>query len=571
MIKYIVCFLCLFFYLEAAPLRNQIIKEAYLSKDFINYKLYEKYNIKKEKFKQVAIKLHIDKRFLENKTYSLKVVTAVNDLLYANIEYEKTYDSLIFDVNKDSPEEIVFYFVHKEAQLINFGRILVNDSRYKSLQINEGLFFGIAYAIIFCAFLYNFILFLYTFEKAFIYYSLMQLSALITLYLIPTILNQTFFTSIEQMIIDQAETFASLFAILFTKEILNTKNKMKRINTFFNFLLYVHIVDLLLACLLQYSILYLYLPRSVLIASLVLAGSISYFKGTKSSGFYVLGWCVLLASLFITEYMPYFDLDIVHTLHIGLPMESLVLTFALGYKLKETIFEKKEKEKMYVHQSKLASMGEMINNIAHQWRQPLSHISYINMNLQLASDDNDLSKKYLEEKLEESNNQLDFMSKTIDNFKDFYKLSKIKEEFFISMAVQKAIDIIHPSLVSSNIKIKYIIKSDKKIKAIENEYSQVLLNLLKNAKDALVLNKITDPLITVIVDTKENKSCLSVSDNAGGINPNIIEKIFEPYFTTKQNSSGIGLYMSKMIIETHFSGELSVSNDLEGARFCIEV
>ena len=315
----------------------------------------------------------------------------------------------------------------------------------------------------------------------------------------------------------------------------------------------------------------MYLPRSVLIASLVLAGSISYFKGTKSSGFYVLGWCVLLASLFITEYMPYFDLDIVHTLHIGLPMESLVLTFALGYKLKETIFEKKEKEKMYVHQSKLASMGEMINNIAHQWRQPLSHLSYINMNLQLASDDNDLSKKYLEEKLEESNNQLDFMSKTIDNFKDFYKLSKIKEEFFISMAVQKAIDIIHPSLVSSNIKIKYIIKSDKKIKAIENEYSQVLLNLLKNAKDALVLNKITDPLITVIVDTKENKSCLSVSDNAGGINPNIIEKIFEPYFTTKQNSSGIGLYMSKMIIETHFSGELSVSNDLEGARFCIEV
>jgi len=571
LIKYIVCFLCLFFYLEASPLRSQIIKEAYLSKDFVNYKVYKEYNVKKEKFKQVAIKLKIDRSFLENRSYSLKVVSDINDLLSSNIAYERNYDSLIFDVNKNTPEEIIFYFVHKEAKLLNFGRILVNDSRYKNLQINEGMFFGIAYAIIFCAFLYNFVLFLYTLEKAFIYYSLMQLSALITLYLISNILNQTFFTSIEQMIIDQAETFTSLFAILFTKEILNTKDKMKRINTFFNFLIYVHIVDLLLSCLLQYSILYLFLPRSLVIASLVFAGSISYFKGTKSSGFYVLGWCVLLVSLFITEYMPYFDLDLVHTLHIGLPLESLVLTFALGYKLKETIFEKKEKEKMYVHQNKLASMGEMINNIAHQWRQPLSHLSYINMNLQLASDDNDLSKKYLDEKLEESNNQLDFMSKTIDNFKDFYKLSKIKEEFFISMAVQKAIDIIHPSLVSSNIKMKYIIKSDKKIRAIENEYSQVVLNLLKNAKDALVIKAVKNAVITIEVDTRQNKSFVSVSDNAGGINSSIIEKVFEPYFTTKENSSGIGLYMSKMIIETHFRGTLSVSNDLAGARFCIEV
>ncbi len=571
MIKYIVCFLCLCFYLEASPLRSQIIKEAYLSKDFVNYKVYKEYNLKKEKFKQVAIKLKIDRSFLENRSYSLKVVSDINDLLSSNIAYERNYDSLIFDVNKNTPKEIIFYFVHKEAKLLNFGRILVNESRYKNLLINEGIFFGIAYGIIFCAFLYNFILFLYTFEKAFLYYSLMQLSILSVLYLISDILNQTFITGFDQMIIDQAETLASLFTILFTKEILNSKEKMPRMNTLFNFLIYLHIVDLLLTCLLEYSILYVYLPRSVVVGTLVIAGCISYFKGSKSSGFYVLGWMVLFVSLSVNEYLPIFDLDLIHTIHIGFPLESLILTLALGYKLKETIFEKKEKEKMYVHQNKLASMGEMINNIAHQWRQPLSHLSYINMNLQLASDDNDLSKKYLDEKLEESNNQLDFMSKTIDNFKDFYKLSKIKEEFFISMAVQKAIDIIHPSLVSSNIKMKYIIKSDKKIRAIENEYSQVVLNLLKNAKDALVIKAIKNAVITIEVDTRQNKSFVSVNDNAGGINSSIIEKVFEPYFTTKENSSGIGLYMSKMIIETHFRGTLSVSNDLEGARFCIEV
>ena len=117
------------------------------------------------------------------------------------------------------------------------------------------------------------------------------------------------------------------------------------------------------------------------------------YKGQKTAGFYIAGWFVLFISLLLAEY-ELIGIDTLYIIHIGLPIESLILSFALGYKLKQTVEEKKEKEKILVHQSKLASMGEMINNIAHQWRQPLAHLSFINMDLQMASEDNDLNKKY---------------------------------------------------------------------------------------------------------------------------------------------------------------------------------
>ncbi len=126
-----------------------------------------------------------------------------------------------------------------------------------------------------------------------------------------------------------------------------------------------------------------------------------------------LPWVVLFFSLFIAE-QDLVQLSEIYIIHIGFPLESLILSFALGYKLKLNLKEKEQNDQILIHQSKLASMGEMINNIAHQWRQPLTHLSYINMNLALAYEDNDFDKKYLNKKLKESNSQIDFMSQTID-------------------------------------------------------------------------------------------------------------------------------------------------------------
>ncbi len=551
-------------------LKDQLIKEKYISVENKKYEKIRNYNLEKTKFSNFTIKLEVNKKLLEKDTFYGKVTCNVDDIVFSNIKYEVSFDTIIFKFDKDTPKELFFYFKTQEAVNLNFRLFILNEFEYKYIAKHEGLIYGIAYGIILSAFLYNFAIFLYTFQRSFLYYSLMQLSLLIILPSITVLFSQTFITTNQQIYIDVLETLCLLFTILFSKEILNTKKTMKSMNKVLNFLIYLNIVDLIFIFIFNLSLLYEYLPRSVVISVLVLAGIIALIKGQKTAIFYFIGWMILFLSLFIAE-QELFGIDELYVIHIGLPLESLILSFALAYKLKQTADEKNEKEKILVHQSKLASMGEMINNIAHQWRQPLAHLSFINMDLQVAQEDNDLDKKYLLDKLNESNNQIDFMSQTIDDFKDFYKPVKTKEFFSISSATQRAIDIIKPSLEVAKIDLVFEIENDKKIKAYENEYSQVVLNFLTNAKDVLIQRDVKEPKIELNLQIKENKSILSVLDNGGGINNNDIERVFEPYFTTKDKSSGIGLYMSKIIVESHFKGEINILNTSKGACFSVEV
>ena len=212
-------------------------------------------------------------------------------------------------------------------------------------------------------------------------------------------------------------------------------------------------------------------------------------------------------------------------------------------------------------------MGEMIGNIAHQWRQPLTHLSYTFMNIQEAQKHNELNDAYLTKKIDEANVQLDFMSQTIDDFKDFYVPNKEKETFFISHATKETLDIMKNTFKHSDIEVELIIKEDSTLHNYKNEYKQVLLNLLSNAKDVLVERATKSPHITIVIDN----NTIHVTDNAGGIKKDILKRIYEPYFTTKEGNSGIGLYMSKMIVERNMGGTLSVTNTSQGADFDIRL
>lgn len=207
----------------------------------------------------------------------------------------------------------------------------------------------------------------------------------------------------------------------------------------------------------------------------------------------------------------------------------------------------------------------MINNIAHQWRQPLTHLSFINMDLELASSENKLASSYLVRKLHESNQQIEFMSHTIDNFRDFYKPNKEKEHFYLSESITQALAIMKPLLHKHKITLRFNIIVDKETYAYKNELAQVMLNLITNAKDALLLNEVQNPYIEIKLD----KNTITIEDNAEGIDQNVIDDVFNPYFTTKEKGSGIGLYMSKMIVESHFKGKISVENSRNGACFKI--
>lgn len=232
-----------------------------------------------------------------------------------------------------------------------------------------------------------------------------------------------------------------------------------------------------------------------------------------------------------------------------------------------------EKERMLVHQNKLASMGEMIGNIAHQWRQPLTQLSGILIGLELFFEKGKLSKERLEKKIQEAQEQIAYMSNTIDDFRNFFASGKEKTNFSIQDCVEKVLSLIHASLKNNNIDYALHVKENSTVFGYENEISQVLLNILSNAKDALLQREISPSLIQITISKEEEFTLIQIEDNAGGIEVEPIEKIFEPYFSTKHASSGtgIGLYMSKTIIEKNSQGKLCVKNGPKGAIFSLYI
>lgn len=230
-------------------------------------------------------------------------------------------------------------------------------------------------------------------------------------------------------------------------------------------------------------------------------------------------------------------------------------------------------QQLLIQKSKMASMGEMIGNIAHQWRQPLAQLSGIFLDVETAHAHKELNKKYLEDRTNQANDLLEYMSKTIDEFKEFYNPKSKEECFNLKKTIQNALKIINPSLKFYNVTTTLHIENSLHVNGLPNEFSQVILNIVTNAKDIATNRKIDNPNIQIYTKLTKNKISLHLKDNCGGIEESNTEKIFEPYFTTKYNyGTGIGLYMCKIIIESKMNGKIYATNDHKnGAIFTIEL
>ena len=236
--------------------------------------------------------------------------------------------------------------------------------------------------------------------------------------------------------------------------------------------------------------------------------------------------------------------------------------------------ELEEQQLLLIQQSRLASMGEMIGNISHQWRQPLNALGLIQQKIALYVDRDMMDPKKMKSSVEKSMNLINAMSSTIDDFLDFFNPNKAKVHFLASDAVRRAYSIVESSFNHHSIDYEIITDdSGLEVEGYENEFSQVIINLFNNAKDALIENKVTNAKVTVTVERSNDKTNIIFCDNGGGIPAKIASKIFDPYFTTKEEGkgTGIGLYMSKMIIEDHMNGKLKFYNSDEGACFSIEL
>lgn len=239
----------------------------------------------------------------------------------------------------------------------------------------------------------------------------------------------------------------------------------------------------------------------------------------------------------------------------------------------EGILELRKRDNMLLSQNRQAAMGEMINNIAHQWRQPLNTMGLIIQELPLAYEMGDLDKEFLSATVKESMGLIEQMSQTINDFRNFFSPDKELVSFEVNNAINAAVSLVKECLKIHNIKLDIISQGNLLIKGYPNEFSQALLNVIINAKDALVEHNIKQPHITVTSFIEKEKSVVVIADNAGGIPEQYIGRVFEPYFTTKgpAQGTGIGLYMAKTIIENNMNGRLSVSNKNGGAEFRIEV
>ena len=239
----------------------------------------------------------------------------------------------------------------------------------------------------------------------------------------------------------------------------------------------------------------------------------------------------------------------------------------LEKRVKQEIEKNKIKEKIMFHQSKLVSIGEMTNSIAHQWRQPLNSINSAVMGIDTCLRKDDILNEEINKKLEEIEVQTQYMSKTIEDFSNFLNPNKHKGNNDLTKIVESTFTIIHTKLSKNHINYEIIEKNRSVIPCIEGEIIQVLIIILNNAIDALKGNKIINPQIIVEIDT----NTISIMDNAGGIKKDNLNNIFLPYFSTKKigEGLGIGLHLAKSIIEESNNGKLYVENTKLGAKFKI--
>lgn len=240
----------------------------------------------------------------------------------------------------------------------------------------------------------------------------------------------------------------------------------------------------------------------------------------------------------------------------------------LEQKVQEEIKKNRLKEKIMFHQSKLVSIGEMTNSIAHQWRQPLNTINSLVMGIDAYLIKNNIVNDHINKKLEDIEVQTDYMSKTIENFSNFLSPNKHKDNYDLKQILKKALTIAHTKISKNNINYEIIEENNSISTCVEGEVIQVLIIILNNAVDALVENNIKNPMIKIVI----NKDIISIEDNAKGIKKDDLNSIFKPYFTTKKANEGfgIGLYLAKTIIEESNKGKLSVKNTKNGAKFIIE-
>lgn len=479
--------------------------------------------------------------------------------------------------------------------------ILSSDGLIEDIEQNN-LFVGVYYGIFFIVLLYNMVLFIYTRDSNYLRY---------ILFIVSFIFWQLSFDGLgikyiwgdTRWLIDHGSSaliaLTAFSALYFSRHFLNTPLYTPRIDKMILLVMVISLLMTVASLILPYGDV---IPINAALASLIpiillIAGLIVMRHEHRAARFYVAGWSSFLIATIIFAFNK-FDLiptfyGVNHAQQIGSAIEMIFLSLALADRvyllqreyigklnhLNDTLRDEVEialnearmKDRLFVQQSRLAAMGEMIEQIAHQWRQPLHTLALINQDMYVKHKLGVCDDLCFEKSHESIDEHLQYLSKTIDDFRNFYKTDKSKSLEDVGDLALDALRLSDVFLKYAKIKTDVNITTSKKVNIAKNEMVQVLMNLIKNAHDAIVEQRITDGKITIYVEDSGTGVKVSVEDNAGGISPNVMEKIFDIYFTTKdpEHGTGLGLHMSKYIIEESFGGKITVENISGGVCFSI--
>lgn len=432
--------------------------------------------------------------------------------------------------------------------------------------LSIGVFFGLA--------LYNGFLFISTKDKAYLFY-LLYTVGLATYDLVDTGLASIFYDFIGNDIstnLVYIKAFELIMLILFTISFLQLSIHLRQYKRFLWF--WIGILPIVSYLYLQdigrdFSLILINITSLILL----LIGFSSYKNGYKPALYYLIatGGGLIVMSIFFLMPLGLIPLSFVgvNLINVAIVWDMIMFSLALAYRIKVLQQEHQEQEHLLIMKSRQYSIGELSGNIAHQWRTPLSQLGSICANMEAKLHYASLSKDDMIKALSSSKKILAHLSETIETFQSFFQNIKSSDSFSVNDEILKTIDFIKESLKDNQIEIKYETATDLIMYGNRNELTQVLLNIILNAKDMLIQNNTLTPCIKISCIKTDRAFIIEVYDNAGGINIKPIDAIFEPFITDKENGTGIGLFIAKMIVEKKLNGKLSACNVRDGALFKI--
>lgn len=481
--------------------------------------------------------------------------------------------------------------------------ILANDAFLSSRQLAL-MFTGLYYGIFIIIFFYNLMLYIYTREHNYLVY-LFFISSMTLWQLALDGLGVKYIWPEWRWMLEHgvpvSTSLIMLAALLFSKVFLQTRQYTPTLDRSITFFIVLALLTIIAATFVPYHIIIRIIALFTLIVPILLlsTGILVVRKEYYPARFYVAGWSAFLLGTFLFALNKYDVLQghfvMKYAQQIGSTLEMVFLSWALSSRFKllqdtyveqissinltlkrrvdQALEQARQKDRLMIQQSRHAAMGEMIGNIAHQWRQPLNALGLLLQNIEFAYHEGDLDGAYLRRTIDKGKRLTQQMSKTIDDFRDFFKPNKAPEVFYVHSVFSTVMDIVGSSLQYHQIEIIDEVDQRVCVQGYLGEFSQVLINVINNAKDVLSEKTTGKRTMTLRVYDRDGQANIEIEDDGGGIPEAIIDKVFDPYFTTKEQGkgTGIGLYMSRVIIANNMKGMLTVENKEDGACFRIIV